>query len=456
MTRSVGSGKVGLRMKNNRIKKVAGIVTNNIGLKILAVIVSLGLWFIVNNNIDPTEKKSFNNIKVEITNEDMLTNEGKVYDILDSSDTVNVEVYGKRSVLQYISKDDIKAVADMSQLTFMNTISIEVSSTRNNSELEFKTNIDNVKLSIEDRKRIQMIINTTTSGEPADGYVVGSVTASQNIVRLSGPESVIDSVDHVEANVSIDGYSSDINTSAELKLYDAENNEIKNSSITMNISTVNIAVTILATKEVPITFVIPDEPPTGYIVTDDILSVPETVTLAGLKSALDGVTKVTVADPLLSVADEKEDKTVIVNIKKYLPTGTQFADSTFNGNVSVTIGIEPIVTKEIKIPIKNFAVGNKPEGFEVTLKETEEEEYYTIKISGTQAAVNSITATEVIGVVDMDKLADDLEIDEWTDGSYIGKLTFNLPEDITLGDDYSMTVLLKDNTNDDNNNKNSN
>jgi YbbR domain-containing protein len=443
-------------MKNNSIKKIAGIVTNNIGLKILAVIVSLGLWFIVNNNIDPTEKKSFNNIKVEITNEDLLTNEGKVYDILDGSDTVNVEVYGKRSVLQYISKDDIKATADMSQLTFMNTLSIEVTSSRNNSELEFKTNIDNVKLSIEDRKRIQMIINTTTSGEPADGYVVGSVTASQNIVRLSGPESVIDSVDHVEATVSIDGYSSDINTSAELKLYDAENNEIKNSSITMNISTVNIAVTILATKEVPITFVIPDEPPAGYCLSDETLSVPETVTLAGLKSVLDGVTKVTVTDALLSVAEDKEDKTVIVNIKKYLPTGTQFADSSFNGNVSVTIGIEPIVTKELKIPSKNFAAGNKPEGFNVTLIDVDEEDYYTIKISGTQEAVDSITANDVIGVVDMDRMAKDLGIDEWTEGSYHGKLTFNLPDSVTLGEDYSMTVVLEDNTSDSDNNKKSN
>jgi hypothetical protein len=443
-------------MKNNSIKKVAGIVTNNIGLKILAVIVSLGLWFIVNNNIDPTEKKTFNNIKVDITNEDMLTNEGKVYDILDGSDTVNVEVYGKRSVLQYISKDDIKAVADMSQLTFMNTISIEVSSSRNNSELEFKTNIDNVKLSIEDRKRVQMIINTTTSGEPANGYVVGSVTASQNIVRLSGPESVIDSVDHVEANVSIDGYSSDINTSAELKIYDAENNEIKNSSITMNISTVNIAVTILATKEVPITFVIPDEPPTGYVVSDEILSEPETVTLAGLKSTLDGVTKVTVTDALLSVAEDKADKTVSINIKKYLPTGTQLADSTFSGNVTVTISIEPIVTREIKVPTKNFAVGNKPDGFDVTLMEVSEEDYYTIRISGTQEAVNSVTANDVIGVVDMDRLADDLEIDEWTAGSYHGKLTFNLPDSVTLGTDYSMTVVLEDNTNDEENDKKSN
>jgi YbbR domain-containing protein len=442
-------------MKNNSLKKAVGIITNNLGLKLLAVVISCGLWFIVNNNIDPTEKKTYNNVKVEILNEDLLTNDGKVYDVLDGTDTVSVEVYGKRSVLQYISKDDIKATADMSELSYMDTIAIEVSSARNNSELEFKTNIASVKLSIEERKRVQMIINTTTTGEPADGYIVGNITASQNIVRITGPESVVDRVDHVEAAVNIDGYSSDINTSAELKLYDADNKEIKSSSISMNISTVNMAVTILATKEVPVEFVVPDEPPEGYVASDEIVSDPETVTIAGRKSVLDGVSKITVSDSLLSIADKTSDTTTIVNITKYLPTGIQFADSSFNGNVSVTIGIEPIVIKELRIPARNFAAGYPPEGFDVTLREVSDGEPYVIKISGTQEAVNSVTANDVIGVVDMNRVSEELEITDWVSGGYVGKITFNLPDNVTLDHDYTMTLILESNTDDEENeNKN--
>ena len=40
----------------------------------------------------------------------------------------------------------------------------------------------------------------------------------------------------LDAVANIDGYSSDIDTSVELKLYDKNNNEIKNSSIKKNIS----------------------------------------------------------------------------------------------------------------------------------------------------------------------------------------------------------------------------
>ena len=431
-------------MKNNKLKKAIGIITDNFGLKLLAVIISCGLWFVVNNITDPRIEKPFNNIPVEIINADMVTSEGKVYEVLDDTNVVNVTVVGKRSVLNYISKDDIKAVADMSKLTFMNTVGIEVSSSRNNSELEFRTNIDNVKLAIEDMKRVQMIINTATVGQPAEGYVVGSVTASQNIVRLSGPESLISQIDHVDAMANIDGYSSDINTSVELKLYDADGNEIRSSSIKMNIATVNVAVTILATKEVPLSFTVADEPAEGYVVSGGVISVPETVTLAGRKNVLDAITKVSVADPLITVADKKEDVTAIVNIKKYLPTGTQFADSSFSGNVSVTVGVEPLVKKELEIPAKNFAEGNKPNGYHLTLKEVDQEDSYKITISGTREAVNAVNAEDVIGVIDMNLLLDTLELAEWKEGTYSGEITFNLPDNVKLSDEYKMTVVLEE------------
>ena len=431
-------------MKNNKLKKAIGIITDNFGLKLLAVIISCGLWFVVNNITDPRIEKPFNNIPVEIINADMVTSEGKVYEVLDDTNVVNVTVVGKRSVLNYISKDDIKAVADMSKLTFMNTVGIEVSSSRNNSELEFRTNIDNVKLAIEDMKRVQMIINTATVGQPAEGYVVGSVTASQNIVRLSGPESLISQIDHVDAMANIDGYSSDINTSVELKLYDADGNEIRSSSIKMNIATVNVAVTILATKEVPLSFTVADEPAEGYVVSGEVISVPETVTLAGRKNVLDAITKVSVADPLITVADKKEDVTAIVNIKKYLPTGTQFADSSFSGNVSVTVGVEPLVKKELEIPAKNFAAGNKPNGYHLTLKEVDQEDSYKITISGTREAVNAVNAEDVIGVIDMNILLDTLELAEWKEGTYSGEITFNLPDNVKLSDEYKMTVVLEE------------
>ena len=175
-----------------------------------------------------------------------------------------------------------------------------------------------------------------------------------------------------------------------------------------------------------------------------MLSVPETVVIAGRSGVLDGVSRIVVSDPALSVEDLTESKTAIVNIRKYLPTGVQFADSSFNGNVSVTIGIEPLVTKELKVPSRNFAAGNTPENLNVTLKEAKEQETYTIRISGTSAAVEAVQEESVIGVVDMDSLLQKLELTEWSAGVYQGDLTFNLPDTVTLEKPYQMTVVLEE------------
>lgn len=430
-------------MKNKGLKKVVGLVADNFGLKLLAVVVSCGLWFVVNSITDPIETKPFTNVPVEIINEHLVTDEDKVYEVLDGTDMVNVTIIGKRSVVTNISKDDIRVVADMSKLTFMNTVDIEVSSIRSNSSLEFRTNVDNLKLSIEDIKRDQKKINISTTGEPAEGFVVGDINTSQNVVRLSGPESLISQIDHAEAVANIDGYSSDVDTNVEIRLYDANDKEVKSNSIKMNISTVNVSVSILATKEVPLSFTITGEPADGYIVGEEVLSVPETVLIAGRRSVLDSVTKIAVADPALSVADKSESMTNIINIKKYLPTGVRFADSSFSGNVSVTVGIEELITRELSIPAKNFAAGNRPAGFDLVLREVTDRDQYTIKISGTRSAVSAVDPDSVIGVIDMNAVREGLGLQEWSAGRYAGEIVFELPEDVTLAEKYMMTVELE-------------
>ncbi len=421
-------------------------LTHNLGLKILALVFSVGLWFVVNNITDPIGEKSFYNVPVEIINEDKITNEGKVYEILDGTDAINVKITGKKSVISYINKEDIKAVADLSELTFMNTVTIKVSSVKNSTELEFSPSIDNMKLSIEDMKQVQKMINTSTSGVPADGYIVGNVTPSQNVVRLSGPESLIDQIDRVEAVANISGYSTDITSSVELKFCNTEGNEIKSSSIKTNISTINVAVTILGTKEVPLKFEVQGKPEKGYVVSHEMTMVPEKVMIAGRKNALDSVTEIAVADPTLNVDGLSEDVTAIVNIRKYLPNGIQLAETSFNGNISVTVGIEPLITREYDIPVKNFAVGNAPEGYEVTIREFENEEVenYRISVSGVEDDIRKIRANDVIGVVDMQKIAETQGITEWAEGSYVGEITFNLSENVTLDVPYSLTVVLVD------------
>ena len=47
-------------------------------------------------------------------------------------------------------------------------------------------------------------------------------------------------------------------------------------------------------------------------------------------------------------------------------------------------------------------------------------------------------------MIDMNLLLDTLELAEWKEGTYSGEITFNLPDNVTLADQYNMTVVLEE------------
>ena len=82
-------------------------------------------------NVDnPVKTKQFDSIPVKLQNANLITDEGLVYEILDSTGTVSVSVSAPRSYLELLSKDDIVAVADFNNITAANTINITYYSKR--------------------------------------------------------------------------------------------------------------------------------------------------------------------------------------------------------------------------------------------------------------------------------------------------------------------------------------
>ncbi|MEE0918905.1 MAG: hypothetical protein U0L56_02600, partial [Lachnospiraceae bacterium] len=81
---------------------------------------------------------------------------------------------------------------------------------------------------------------------------------------------------------------------------------------------------------------------------------------------------------------------------------------------------------------------------DVTIKEFEPEtvKNYTIEISGTAADVEEILANDIIGVIDMDKLLKQYDMTQWAEGSYVGEITFNLPDTVKLKEPYSLTLMV--------------
>ena len=64
--------------------------------------------------------------------------------------------------------------------------------------------------------------------------------------------------------------------------------------------------------------------------------------------------------------------------------------------------------------------------------ENENIKNYKISLSGIEQDMKKIDEKDIIGVIDMQVLAEKQGIEEWTAGSYVSEITFNLPEDIII------------------------
>ncbi len=422
-------------------------LTDNLGLKIGSVLFAALLWLLVTNINNPATTRRVNNVRVSIINAEVLTSQGKMYEVLDGSDVLDyVAITGPKTVMNNISGGDLVAIADMNKLTADNTIPIELSTVQYNESLDsIRASSGVVKLKVEDRKSISIPLKAETSGTLQEGYIVGDVTTDQNLVRVSGPESIISMIETAEVSVGITGFTGDIGTNAEIKLYDANGEEVSKDKLTMNINTVGVNVEILGTKSIPLRFAYSGTPANGYRATGIVSSSPESVLLAGKGSVLRNLSVIEIPDTEVDITGATGDVTAMVDIRPYLSGSVEMADAGFDGNVSVTVKVEQEVTRSITISESNIVIENLPEQYEGVISTYEEE--FPIQVRGLAEEVNALDASQIRGVVDIDRLLEMGVIEELGEGYYDVNLSFNLPDTVSLRENITVRLNIRERNN---------
>ena len=217
-------------------------LTHNLGLKLASVFSAVILWLVVTTINNPTVSDYYHNIPVKLLNTELITDSGQVYEVIDGTDTIGtVTVRAPHSVLSELKSENIIATADVSELSSLDTISIKLTTDISSKDISSITgNIDTVKLKIENKKTKALSLKATVSGQVTEGYMVGDITTDQNLVRVSGPESVIEQITRASVDVDVTGMTTDIVTNAEIRLYDADDNVINADNITQNLSLIHI------------------------------------------------------------------------------------------------------------------------------------------------------------------------------------------------------------------------
>lgn len=416
-------------------------LTHNIGLKLASVFFAVILWLVVTSVNNPTVSEPYYNIPVKLVNTELITDSGQVYEVLDGTDVISkVTVRAPHSVISELKTENIIAVADVSELSSLDTIAIKLSTDIYSNNISSITgSIDTVKLKIENKKSKALPLKSTVSGQVTSGYMVGDITPDQNLVRISGPESVVDQITKAVVDVDVTGMTSDIVTNAEIKLYDAEDNIVDSKNITQNIKTVGVQVNIWQTATVPVNFSVSGTPAAGYQATGVIEGSGETVVIAGRVSAIRNITEISIPEEALDITDQTQDYTTEVDIRQYLPDNVYLANSQ-DAIKTVTVRIGGEISKKLEIRSGKVQIINLPDGYDASISGLEET--FMIEVIGLSRDVATLQASNISGTVDILDFTQERGMTDPEPGFYTVEVDFGLPDNVTLLEPVTVTLHI--------------
>lgn len=411
-------------------------LTNNLGLKLAALAFAFLLWLIVVNEIDPVEKRTYSNVVVTMLHDELILNKGNTYRIVNGN-TVAVTVTAKRSILEKITPEAIRATADIKDIQLSSFVPIEVAIGGFEGEYKSATALpNNVEIKIESSKSTKFPINVETIGTQQDGYVLGNLVAQPETVQISGPKSLIGRIEKVVARVDINGISSDTTLEAELVLYDGGGNVIDQTSLETNIGgdkKVHVKVELLSTKSVEVKADTSGiQPEIGYKI-GDVTCEPQRISIAGEAEDIAKIDEIVIPSELLTMDHINEKTEETIDISEALPENIRLANEN-EKNVVVTVRVEKAGVKTFEVPINSITKNNVKTGYKIDFGAVQE---IMLHFTGEDEALEALTLEQVEKRVSID-LKDCTE-----EKSYTVPVTVNLPTGVSMAEEAYVTLTLQ-------------
>ena len=373
-------------------------LTNNIGIKILSVALAFIIWIVIVNIDDPVISRTFV-VNVEVLNEDVVTDIGKVYTVLEGSE-VEVTVKGNKSFVDSLKSENILATADLKYLSQTGSVTIDVECnkyTTTKYTLELGS-VKNMVVELEDITEKRLPIKFNIVGEVPEGYYVstGQMKARPGTITVTGGESVIKKLDSIEVDVNVNKMTKDFVVTATPKAYD-NNHDVMNAEnlkIDFSSDTVEVSVAVYSTKTIPINVQAKGDPAYGYYLVDTVYE-PNEIIVAGYPKDLE---KIDSLDFTISINNKSASVDDAIELTDdLLPQGVIYTNG--DRQVPVTITIGQYDSKELVIRSSDILV-KPPEGI-TTYNFVDASIQYRIKVLAAADKIDSITLEQLKPTIDL-------------------------------------------------------
>lgn len=425
-------------------------ITDNLSLKIMSVAVAVVVWLIVVNIDNPVGTNYYTITNVELINKEYVESSdtiGKMCMPEENQDTVRVAITADKKTRDKIRVSDISAVADLQQAVSLDTnpVMVPITVTCSVSGIgpgDIKVTPQNLSVNLDEKETQEFVVNVIRGDtKPGKDYEVGSLTANPEKVRITGPKSLVNKIDKVNAAIELNGKTQDFTQEVTLSIID-KNQEALSDSEMNSLRIENNAQVIVTAKlwkirqGVKISAGYVGTPAEGYQA-GIIKTVPDTISVAGSTEGLETLAAndnvITIPSESIDISGESSDVEKKISLKDLLPDNVKLTSDS-SEDVWVTVSILPEGSREFSFPTKEIEVKNKPDDLQVTFETAQ----IAIRIKSDSKDLDDLDVTKDI------KASIDLEDKE--EGNYEVPVTVSLPDGYEIVENVSTEVVISSGT----------
>ena len=354
-----------------------------------ALVLAIAVWIFAVSQADPTETRVY----PQAINMEIVGLDSNLMIVNDIDKAVNLTLRAPSTILDELENETnlINATLDLSGLEAgVHTLTPQVTIERAPAEV-VRINPSSIFVKLESVISKSFPVEVKSLGNAAIGYELQDAVLSTETVVVTGPQSLVDAVATVAAEIDIENVSKDISRLVTVKAYDVEDNEI--SSVSISPSTIQVDIPVSQRggyKSVVVKIVTSGQIARGYKLTD-IFALPATVMIFSSDPDLvDGISGYVETTPI-NLDGANEDLEIQAELN--LPEGVIVVGSQ---NITVQIGISPI---ESSVSFTNIPV--QIQGLAPGLRATISPDVVDVYISGPLFLLEGLDPAQLVIIIDL-------------------------------------------------------
>ena len=367
---------------------------NKLGSFLLAMAISLGLWLYVVNYINTTHEQTLYNVPVGLEGKSILTVDRGLMLLSEDTYRVNITVSGSRQDVSKINAGNIQVVANLSKIEEPgeHKLNYDVIYPGDvpSGAVKAKRDPDWITVVVARKKTKEIPVTVTYEGDVPADYIkdTAALELDHSYVEITGPEDVVDQIDHADITIECTGRTESIYESFRYVLRDQHNEPVDAAWITTNVSEVRVYLPVVMVKKLPLTVTLVDGGGATEATTKLTVD-PAYISISGSETALAAMEELNLG--IIELAQITEDQTLTFDIT--LPEGVTNVSNL--PTATVTISFPKLATREFTITEfeqVNLAPGMK---WETLTKQL------TITVRGLKSEVQRLNAADIIARVDL-------------------------------------------------------